>query len=315
VKIVFFTAGGPFGLRALESLRTDHEIVAVVRPTDTAPAWKRVARVPARWLRLRHRDVVKDALRGTALRSVDAVRGEDGALATELAHLRPDLICVATFPWLLEREVLEIPRHGVVNLHPSYLPRHRGPNPLFWTYYHDDRTGGVSAHMASAHADAGPILLQERIDIPRGWSSSHLYLAAATVGAELLLSAVESIERGTARPVPQAERLSTQAPRLQNGTPMMDFASWDVERAWHFLAGLNPWYKEPLTTPEGRPVRYGRVMGFDRRASNGRTGHARAAANGWALTCRGGEVLLGRRSMMPTRVSEDPGAARARGAF
>lgn len=312
MKITFFTAGGPFGKRALESLAADHEILAVVRPADSAPAWKRLARVPARWLRLRHRDVVGDSLRGTAIPSISAVSGNDGTIARELASAQPDLICIATFPWLLPPEILAIPRYGVVNLHPSYLPRHRGPNPLFWTYYHDDRTGGVSAHMADARADTGPLLVQESIDIPRGWPSSQLYLATAAAGARVLHSAVESIERGTVRPVPQAEHLSTPAPRLKNGTAMIDSSSWDVERTWHFLAGLNPWYKEPLTTPVGRLVRYGDVVGFERGSPKGRAGHVRPTSGGWALTCRDGEVHLGRHSLVPTRVSVDPGTAQKR---
>lgn len=311
MKIVFFTTGGPFGLRALECLARDHEVLAVVQPDDPAPFWKRVARIPARWVGLRHRDVVDDWRRGTAIPSIAAARGEGGGLADKLALLgRPDLICIVTFPWLLSPEILAVARHGVVNLHPSYLPRHRGPNPLFWTYYHSDRTGGVSVHMADRRADAGPILAQERIDIPRGWSSGDLYLAMSRAGAHILHSAVESIERGTARPVDQADSLSTQAPRLEPGRPMIDFTSWDVERTWHFLAGLNPWYKEPLTTPTGRLVRYGAVVAFVRGPSQGRTGHVRPTPNGWALTCRDGEVHLGPRSTLPTRVRHDPGSSR-----
>jgi hypothetical protein len=86
---------------------------------------------------------------------------------------------------------------------------------------------------------------------------------------------------------------------------MIDFSSWDVERTWHFLAGLNPWYKEPLHTAEGRLVRYGDVLGFERRDSSGRIGYAQAAAHGWTLTCRGGEIHLGRRPRLPSRVIRD----------
>jgi len=310
LKIAFFTAGGPFGLRALERLAAEHEVLAVVRPADTAPTWRRAARVPARWLRLRHRDVVEDWRRGTSIPSIPSTRGRDQVLAHELSRLGAELICVATFPWLLRPEILAVPRHGVVNLHPSHLPRHRGPNPIFWTYHQDDRVGGVTAHLADARADAGPILAQERIDIPRGWSSSALYLAMANTGARVLSDAVESIARGAARPVPQADHLATPAPRLQNRRPMIDFASWDVERTWHFLAGLNPWYKEPLTTAEGRPVRYGDVLGFERGDFNRPIGHARAAAHGWTLTCRGGEIHLGRRSLIPQFVIRDVPADR-----
>jgi len=307
VKIVFLTAGGPFGLRALESLIPHHEIALVVRPLDASPGWKRMARVPATVLRLRHRDVVGDARKAAGIPSVQAAPGDGGALADTLARVAPELICIATFPWLLTPEILAVPRHGVVNLHPSLLPRHRGPNPLFWTYYHDDRAGGVSAHLADSRADAGPILLQERIDIPRGWPSGDLYLAAAALGARMLPAVVESIERGTARPVPQSDDDSTSAPRVRAGTPMIDFDSWGVERIWHYLAGLNPWHKEPLTTEAGRPVRYGDIIGFERGGERGHTGSVRRTSEGWALSCRDGEVRMRRRSLLPTRVRTVPG--------
>jgi methionyl-tRNA formyltransferase len=256
-------------------------------------------------MRLRHRDVVEDWRRRTSIPSIASTRDQERILASQLSRLGTELICVATFPWLLRPEILTVPRHGVVNLHPSYLPRHRGPNPLFWTYHRDDRVGGVTAHLADQRADAGPILVQERIDIPRGWSSSALYLAMAAAGARVLGDAVDSVERGAAHPVPQADHLATSAPRLQNGTPMIDFSSWDVERTWHFLAGLNPWYKEPLSTADGRAVRYGEVLGFERDDSNGPVGHVRAASHGWTLTCRGGEIHLGRRPLLPTLVARD----------
>lgn len=302
VKIVFLTAGGPFGLRALESLIPDHDVSLIVRPLDVAPAWKRLARIPARAVGLRHRDVVEGVRRTRGIPSIQAAPGDGGALARALARVSPDLICIATFPWLLTPDVLAIARHGVVNLHPSLLPRHRGPNPLYWTYYHDDRSAGVSVHLADSRADAGPILVQERMDVPRGWPSGDLYLAAAALGAEVLPAAVESIARGTARPVPQTDAEATRAPRVEPGTAMIDFASWDVERVWHYLAGLHAWYREPLITADGRRVRYGAVMGFERGRSEGETGRVRRSADGWALCCRDGEVRLGRRSLVPTRV-------------
>ncbi|MBT8226984.1 MAG: hypothetical protein HKP61_13325 [Dactylosporangium sp.] len=66
-----------------------------------------------------------------------------------------------TFPWWLPPELLRLPRYGVVNLHPSLLPRHRGPIPVHWAIRAGDPTTGVTAHLMNEGFDTGPILAQE----------------------------------------------------------------------------------------------------------------------------------------------------------
>jgi methionyl-tRNA formyltransferase len=302
VRIVFFAAGGPFAVTALQAIAAEHDIAGVVRPRDALPLWKKPARSLARLARLRHRDDVGEWTHDRGIVAVQAGREDVEALAGWLDRIAPDLICIATFPCLLPDAILTIPRYGVLNLHPSLLPRHRGPNPLFWTYYCDDTHGGVTVHVATRLADAGPMLGQEAIAIPRGWPSSELYLAASRSGAALLRDAVSQLERGTARPREQDDRLGTKAPRVRLGTPMVPYTEWDVERVWHFLAGLHPWYAEPVRSPEGTLVRYGNVIGFERCTPGGTPGTADPAPFGWQLWCRDGYVRLGRRRRLPQRV-------------
>jgi methionyl-tRNA formyltransferase len=289
-------------VQALAALAEQNAIVGVVRPRDALPAWKRPARTVARWARLRHRDVVGEWTRRHRIATVQAGREDDETLASWLRQVDPDLVCIATFPRLLPEEVLAIPRRGVLNVHPSLLPRHRGPNPLFWTYYTNDAESGVTVHVATRQADAGPIVRQEVIAIPRGWSSSELYLAASRSGASLLREAVRDLEQGTTRLTPQDERLASTAPRVRPGTQMVPFAHWNVERVWHFLAGLHPWYMEPIRSPTGRVVRYGHVLDFVRCQPKHDPGTAEPAPFGWYLWCRDGHVRLGRRRFLPRPV-------------
>jgi methionyl-tRNA formyltransferase len=182
---------------------------------------------------------------------------------------------------------------GAVNLHPSLLPRHRGPLPLFWTYHANDPVAGATVHYASEKFDAGDIIVQQNVPLPRGYPVDKLDADVAHCGAILLRSAVELLARGRAPRTPQDEATATYAPRVQAGIPMVDFADWDVERVWHFLAGLCPRHCEPLIDRDGRPIAYRLVAGFERGATRA-PGRIEAVDDGWKLDCQGGTVLLRR---------------------
>lgn len=78
-----------------------------------------------------------------------------------------DLITCCGFPWRLPQALLELPRLGAVNAHPSLLPKYRGagPNVFGWMFRNDERETGITVHRMAAAFDTGPILAQERIRI------------------------------------------------------------------------------------------------------------------------------------------------------
>src|SRR5262249_42819339 len=76
-----------------------------------------------------------------------------------------DLILVQMFPRRLPASVLAIPRLGCVNVHPSLLPRYRGPNPVSWQLYNGETEIGITCHRMDASFDTGPILLQWTLPI------------------------------------------------------------------------------------------------------------------------------------------------------
>jgi methionyl-tRNA formyltransferase len=295
MQIVFATAGGPLGLESLRALAGRHRIVAVVRPRPGGAWWRRTARRTRDMLRGRSRDIVSDWTRQAGIPVLTASSGGDTRLADALRRAAPDFVCIAGFPWLFRPELLAAPRVATLNLHPSLLPRHRGPNPFFWTYYHDDRETGVTVHVASERADAGPIVAQWRTPLPRGLPVEQLYLSLAEQGARLFESAVQGWSGDPARLRPQDETKASSAPRVPDGRAMVDF-TWDVERVWHFLAGLVPRFREPLRDRRGWPVRYGGVAGYDRCDPAGPPGTVAPQAMGWTLWCRDGAVHLTRRS-------------------
>jgi methionyl-tRNA formyltransferase len=212
-------------------------------------------------------------------------------VAERMSSLAPEVICIAGYPWLLPASVWRQPPLGAVNSHGSLLPRHRGILPLFWIYYHDDRETGVTVHRVSEYADAGDVICQDAFPLARGFPVEQLSALNAERGSRMLVEALDAVSAGRSG-ISQDEARSTRAPMVCPGRAMVDFA-WDVERVWHFLAGLFPWFVEPLRDPDGTPVGYGAVLGYE-RARHGQTpGTVRRAGAGWHLCCEGGVVSVG----------------------
>jgi methionyl-tRNA formyltransferase len=224
---------------------------------------------------------------------LDATSGRDSELANRLKRLAPDVICVSAFPWLLGGEILQTASRAALNVHSSLLPRHRGPNPLLWIYYHNDRQTGVTVHSMNQRADAGAIYAQEAFKLPRGFPVDRLYARKALLGGELLLRVLDQLESEQARPTPQEESLSTYAPRVALGKRLVNFSDWNVERIWHFLSGLCPRRREPLWDRHQREVPYEAVLGYSEDDCGKAVGLVESTSFGWNLYCRGGSVQLG----------------------
>jgi methionyl-tRNA formyltransferase len=295
MNIVFVAAQGPFALESLRALAAHHRIAAVVRPARGGPL-KRGARFALQSVGLYSGDIVSNWTRESGIPTITAASRADQRVVEALRRHAPDLLCIAGFPWLLPDEILAMSPAGVLNLHPSLLPRHRGTNPFFWTYYHDDRETGVTVHTATAQPDAGPILAQHSTPLPRALPLNELYHTLASEGARLFVEAVGDVQAGRAIAIAQDESRATPAPRVPPGAAMVDFGSWDAERVWHFLAGLGHRFREPLRDGTGRPIRYRGVTGYERCQPGGPIGTVARTAFGWNLWCRDGAVRLSREA-------------------
>lgn len=299
MRLVFFGTDGPLSVHALRAIGPDHEIVGVVRAMRTpshrpAPATARgLLGGIARALGWRRGATLSDLAQSLHAPLWETRSGSDPDITARIAAVRPDLICITGFPWLLGPELLAIPSAGALNAHAALLPRHRGPLPLFWIYYHDDRETGVTVHRVTEQADAGDILEQVRFALPRGFPVEALNRLNAERGAALLRQTLSAFSKGHTRERTQDEFRATLAPMVRAGSRMIDFGQWEVERVWHFCAGLYPRFVEPLTTEDGVPALYGGVLGYERGAARA-PGTVTRAPHGFDLHCLSGRVRLGR---------------------
>jgi methionyl-tRNA formyltransferase len=169
-----------------------------------------------------------------ALRSMGAP-----AVREALAAERPDLVCVACWPWRIPPALLAVPRLGFLNLHPSPLPELRGPEPLFWAFQQGRERSAMTLHWMDAGLDTGPLAAQAPFELPEGVGWAAAEERAAAVGARLLAELLPRLVAGELPRRPQPAGGSAQpAPR------QADFAidpAWPAARAFHFMRGTAAW--------------------------------------------------------------------------
>jgi len=122
--------------------------------------------------------------------------GNAAGLADGLAGFHPDLLIVYGFNWKLPAAALDIPRHGVINVHSSMLPQYRGPAPVLWAIRNGDPETGLTIHRMNERFDAGPILAQRGgISLDEDVTPASLWRRIRPVLADLLTTALDKVAR------------------------------------------------------------------------------------------------------------------------
>lgn len=130
-----------------------------------------------------------------------------------LATTHPELVVSWFWTKRVPMEIVRIAPRGGVNVHPSLLPRHRGPDPYFWTLLKGDEETGVTAHQITAQYDEGPVYRQKTLKVPATGNCWTLAKALDRPSLELLRDVVADMARGTlATPTLQDESRATTAP-------------------------------------------------------------------------------------------------------
>jgi len=187
VRIVFFGTPG-LAVPSLEAVAAAHEVVAVVcRPDKPKGRSKKPVPPPVKVWAEAHRIEVSQPL-----------KLNDGVFEAWLRGKAPEVCVLVAYGRILKQAILDVPRHGFLNLHPSLLPRHRGPSPIQTAIHDGDAKTGVTIMRLDAGTDTGDMLLNEVIPIRDDDSSESLEQKLAGVGAEVLLDALDLLESNTA---------------------------------------------------------------------------------------------------------------------
>ena len=118
------------------------------------------------------------------------------SIAPLLRAYEPDLALCTGFPWLIPAEAIAVPKHGIVNGHPSLLPHYRGPFPVAWAVRNGETEIGMSYHLMDAQFDTGNVLAQKRLPLREDETNETLFGQMPEVTAELLPIVFDRLARG-----------------------------------------------------------------------------------------------------------------------
>lgn len=156
-----------------------------------------------------------------------------------LKDINPDVICVVAYGKIIPKEILEIPKYGCVNVHPSLLPQYRGSAPIQWAILNGDKETGVTTMYLDEGMDSGDIILQTKTPIDKDETSGELWDRLSKIGAELLVETLEKIENKTAPRIKQPKEF-TLAPMLEKSQAKIDWESKTAQEIKNLVRGLNP---------------------------------------------------------------------------
>jgi methionyl-tRNA formyltransferase len=118
------------------------------------------------------------------------------SIAPLLRAYEPDLALCTGFPWKIPAEAIAVPKHGIVNGHPSLLPRYRGPFPVAWAVRNGETEIGMSFHLMDAEFDTGNVLAQVPIPLAEDETNESLFGQFPALTAELLPIVFDRLARG-----------------------------------------------------------------------------------------------------------------------
>jgi methionyl-tRNA formyltransferase len=205
MRIIFL--GTPqFAVPTLETLAASgHEMVAVYTQPD---------RPKGRGNMLTQSPVKESANRlGLTLFQPERIRRPEN-VAT-LSALNPNLIVVVGFGQIIPKSIIDIPMHGILNVHASLLPKYRGAAPIQWAIANGEHETGITIMRIDEGLDTGDIVLQWHTPIGPHETAPELSVRLAAKGAELLVQAVAQIAAGTAEYRKQNDAEASQAPILK----------------------------------------------------------------------------------------------------
>jgi methionyl-tRNA formyltransferase len=155
-----------------------------------------------------------------------------------LQSLKPDVILVVAYAKLIPQSILDLPRFGCINVHPSLLSRYRGAIPIQAALMNGDTETGVCTFEMDAGYDTGPLILTRKVPIEPDETGEQLAQRLALVGAEVLKETVASLERGDYTKTPQpAEPETPYTKPLQKGDLILDW-SWPAQKISNWVRAL-----------------------------------------------------------------------------
>jgi methionyl-tRNA formyltransferase len=183
---------------------------------------------------------VKQAALELGLSVLQPERARHPDFIEQLRRLAPDLIVVAAYGQILPQSILDLPRHGCLNVHTSLLPRHRGAAPIQWAILEGDAETGITLMQMDAGLDTGPMVTTRTTRIEPTDNAQTLHDRLAAMGAALLIETIPDYVAGRITPRPQPAPGATYARKITREDGQLDW-SQPARALWNRVRGLTPW--------------------------------------------------------------------------
>jgi len=250
-KIIFFGTSG-FAVPALEALKKEgYDIVAVVTNPDEPTGRKKVPTPPP----------IKTKAQSLGLKVLQPEKlKNDSALVLSLSSLGPDVGIVAAYGKIIPQEIFGLPRRGTLNIHPSLLPKYRGPTPIQTTILKGEKETGVTIIKIDGEVDHGLIVATSDKRQATKKSYKELENELAKLGAELLIKTLPDYLAGNIEPRPQDHSQATSTKKFTREDAKIDWPK-TAEEIDRQIRALNPepgtwttWNDKILKILEAEPL-------------------------------------------------------------
>ena len=167
-------------------------------------------------------------------------RMRDPEVYDAFVKLQPDLNVMAFVTDIVPQRILDYPRLGSIQYHPSLLPKHRGGSAINWAVINGETKTGLTIFFPDKGIDTGPILLQKQVEISPDDTTGSLYFNKLfPLGIQALVEAVEMVRNGTAPCISQDESQATYEPLCTEERTMIDWYK-PVHQVYSLIRGANP---------------------------------------------------------------------------
>jgi len=235
VKIIFW--GTPeFALPSLGALiKNNYDVVAVITNPDEPRGREQILTPPP--VKVLAQKFNIPILQPVNLKIENCPSTPLGAMSLSNGKLKiphADLHVVAAYGKIIPKEILDVPKYGALNIHPSLLPSHRGPSPIQYTILNGDTETGVTIILMDEKMDHGPIVAMRQLANYKSQITSYkmLHDQLAGLGAELLIETLPKWLAGEIKPIPQDESKATYCKILKKEDGRIDWVkpAQDIER-------------------------------------------------------------------------------------
>jgi methionyl-tRNA formyltransferase len=228
---MIFLGTPDFSVPTLKALHeSQYEVLAVVTQPDRPKGrGRRLVPTP-----------VKEVAGSLGYPVLQPLKIKESWFIEKIIALDPDVFVVVAYGRILPGSFLSIPRFGAINIHPSLLPRYRGPAPVQWAIINGDQETGVSTMWMDEGMDTGDILLTSKVAIKPDDTSGSLQCRLAEVGAQLLIETLTRLKSGNLVGQPQDKLGASYAPLLKKEDGRIDWTR-DAKSLDALVRGMNPW--------------------------------------------------------------------------